>query len=177
MTRATMRSQRAAVSQTLWGDLLSEFDEPLERLQYDWGTTQPFRLPEVIAGECDNRATGIASTFRAGARWDISAATASRWMAEGVAQVVDVREIVEFLGAHIPGARCRSVPSWEPETEDGIQVVVTCRSGRRSREAVAWLRNRGWTAVYSLAGGLLGWMREGRPIELGPGAEENVHIR
>jgi rhodanese-related sulfurtransferase len=42
---------------------------------------------------------------------------------------------------------------------------VSCRSGNRSVKGAVVLRKHGFQAVYSLAGGLVGWQRENLPIE------------
>jgi sulfur-carrier protein adenylyltransferase/sulfurtransferase len=74
--------------------------------------------------------------------------------------LIDVREPGEWAIAHLPGAklipkgtlagRLRSVPKRRP-------VVVYCKSGRRSADAVRYLLGHGFVTVRSLSGGIDGW--------------------
>jgi SulP family sulfate permease len=78
-------------------------------------------------------------------------------------QIIDVREPREFNRGHIPGAhpiplptlleRMDQVPSTHP-------VVIVCRGGRRSTRATALLRERGYSNVRVLRGGMIAWERE-----------------
>jgi adenylyltransferase/sulfurtransferase len=43
------------------------------------------------------------------------------------------------------------------ELDSSRQIVAHCRSGKRSAEAVAFLRQAGFTKVWNLAGGILAW--------------------
>lgn len=45
------------------------------------------------------------------------------------------------------------------------QVVVVCQTGGRSIEAAHYLSTHGCKTVYNLAGGTLGWMRDGYPVK------------
>ncbi len=90
---------------------------------------------------------------------DISSADAHRLVAAG-AKLVDVRSPEEYAGGHIEGAV--NIPVGEvpgrlgefgPKDQD---VVVYCRSGRRSSHAAKVLREAGWTKVHNL-GGMGNW--------------------
>lgn len=77
-------------------------------------------------------------------------------------QIIDVREPYEWsigsLEAHgarlIPlGDFLDEVDSLDPETD----LVVYCRTGKRSEGAVRHLLGQGFTRVWNLRGGILGW--------------------
>jgi len=86
--------------------------------------------------------------------------------------LVDVREVDEYLGGHVPGAillpmseiaeRVDEVPA------DG-EVYVICHLGGRSLKVVQWLRQQGVDA-YSVAGGTKAWADSGREIVTGAAA-------
>jgi rhodanese-related sulfurtransferase len=83
------------------------------------------------------------------------------------AQLVDVREDDEFEAGRIPGAR--HVPLTRVQTEAaGLDrekpLIVYCRTGERSGMAADAFDASGWQAS-SIAGGLLGWVEDGLPLE------------
>jgi rhodanese-related sulfurtransferase len=43
-------------------------------------------------------------------------------------------------------------------------VVVVCRSGGRSAQVVAYLRENGWDNVANLDGGMQDWVAAGREV-------------
>ena len=93
------------------------------------------------------------------------------WVADRTGQfrLVDVREPAEFgaeLG-HIPDAElvplqslARAAGSWDPAQP----VVAVCRSGARSGTAAALLESMGFQFVASMAGGMILWNDESRPV-------------
>jgi len=83
--------------------------------------------------------------------------------------LIDVRQPDEYDEFHVPGAiliPLADVPERLVEVPDAGPVHVICRSGGRSRTAVAFLRERGYEAV-NVAGGSLAWQESGRPIATG----------
>ncbi|MEW5987367.1 MAG: SulP family inorganic anion transporter [Chloroflexota bacterium] len=78
--------------------------------------------------------------------------------------VLDVREPREFKQGHIPGARSLPMPTLF-EKPDQVphyrQVVLACRTGRRSRRVAAFLCARGHTNVAILEEGMLAWENAG----------------
>jgi rhodanese-related sulfurtransferase len=79
--------------------------------------------------------------------------------------VLDVREPVEWAHGHIDGAvhvPLGQLTARHTELPDG-QVLVVCRVGGRSAQAVAWLQQQGHEVV-NLAGGMLDWEAAGRPM-------------
>lgn len=106
----------------------------------------------------------------AGEPSDITAPTLTTWekaieiMAQDDIIILDVRTPAEFEAGHIPGAV--NVPLNELSTAvnyliaDINQVIlVYCRSGNRSTEALGFLVNMGYTNVFD-AGGILDWPGE-----------------
>ncbi len=78
--------------------------------------------------------------------------------------VVDVREDEEYrmgnIGAiHIPlGSLMARLD--ELEAHKGGEVIVHCRSGKRSASAVQFLQANGFANPRNLAGGMLAWKQE-----------------
>jgi rhodanese-related sulfurtransferase len=76
--------------------------------------------------------------------------------------LLDVREEWELGVASVPDVV--HIPMGEVadrlgELERGREVVVLCRSGRRSLQVAIFLQQNGFQAV-NLAGGILAWSRE-----------------
>ncbi|KAA1427908.1 rhodanese-like domain-containing protein [Nocardioides antri] len=79
--------------------------------------------------------------------------------------VLDVREDDEFVAGHIDGALhvpLSDLPARVGEMPEG-QVLVVCKVGGRSAQAVAYLAQQGHDAV-NLAGGMLDWEAAGRAM-------------
>jgi rhodanese-related sulfurtransferase len=51
---------------------------------------------------------------------------------------------------------------------------VVCRVGARSAQVAAYLRQQGWDNVRNLDGGLVQWVREGKPLVTDSGAAPTV---
>jgi phage shock protein E len=84
--------------------------------------------------------------------------------------VLDVRTPAEFAAGHVPGARNVShdqLAAKLPELGDlkDKQVVLYCRSGRRSQLAAETLSKAGFTKLRHLEGDYLAWEEAQRPIE------------
>ncbi len=74
--------------------------------------------------------------------------------------IVDVREPREFSQGHIVEAQLVPLPqilSSEMKLPNDRQIVLVCRSGRRSRRAAAALQHIGCMNVQVLQGGMLAW--------------------
>lgn len=84
--------------------------------------------------------------------------------------LLDVRELPELERAKVDDGEI-VIPLSElasrqldalPEAlkeQDG-QVIVMCHHGVRSAQVTAWLRQQGWTNVFSLAGGIDAYAKE-----------------
>ncbi len=76
--------------------------------------------------------------------------------------LVDVREQEEFDEVNLSG---RLIPlsefdrRWQEVPRD-VPVYLYCRSGRRSRTALEFLKKQGYQNGYNVAGGILSWLNE-----------------
>lgn len=83
--------------------------------------------------------------------------------------LVDVRELSEYQQAHIPGAILK--PSSTLSDSDMKQLlewenlVLYCRSGRRSRQVAEKLVSLGKQCVFDLQGGIIAWQEANLPVE------------
>ena len=78
-------------------------------------------------------------------------------------QLIDVREKYEHEVANIGGKLIPlgKIYFYLAEIAKDKQVVIYCRSGRRSADAVRLLQGvTGNTTMYNLAGGILAWAAE-----------------
>ena len=77
--------------------------------------------------------------------------------------LLDVREPWEVQTAALPNSIL--IPMGEiptrahTELDPDAPVVVLCHHGARSLSVTMWLRNQGFEAAQSLAGGIDGWSR------------------
>lgn len=74
-------------------------------------------------------------------------------------QLIDVREEFEYDlsnlgGTHIPLA---GILAEQDQVSRGKQVIIHCRSGKRSAQAVQLLERAGFDNLYNLKGGILAW--------------------
>lgn len=78
--------------------------------------------------------------------------------------VIDVREPREFSQGHIPDAQ--SIPladilAHQPDLPKDQNIVLVCRSGRRSRRAAHTLNKMGFAKVALMEGGMAAWEAAG----------------
>jgi rhodanese-related sulfurtransferase len=98
---------------------------------------------------------------------EVSPEHAAGALAEGSAQVIDVREDYERAAGHAPGTRHIELANLTGEAgtiDRDRPVIFQCRVGSRSLMAAQAFRRAGYDA-YSMAGGLVQWADEGRPLE------------
>lgn len=85
------------------------------------------------------------------------------------ATVIDVREVDEYIDAHVPGVRLVPLGTL-PDELDALQrderLFIICRSGARSLRAADFLLANGFDAV-SVAGGTMAWVQRGLDYETG----------
>jgi rhodanese-related sulfurtransferase len=79
--------------------------------------------------------------------------------------LIDVREQEEFdevnlSGKLIPLSEFES--RWQEIPQEG-PVYLYCRSGRRSRTALEFLKKQGYGNCYNVTGGILAWLNEINP--------------
>ena len=88
-------------------------------------------------------------------------------LADGSAQVIDVREGYEREAGHIPGTRhiqLMDLTSQAETIDRDRPVIFYCRVGSRSFMAAQAFRRAGFEAS-SMAGGLQRWAAEGHGLE------------
>lgn len=91
---------------------------------------------------------------------DIDPPTLNQWMKEQKALLLDVREADEFAQEHIPGAELMPLSTFDPASVPQLidkQVVLQCKSGKRSAKAAQKMFQAGFKQVIHLQGGLLAW--------------------
>lgn len=106
---------------------------------------------------------------------EIDVVTLAARREEGAA-LIDVREADEYAGARVPGAH--HIPLGEvvdriSEVPNEGTVYVICARGGRSAKAVEHFRTVGIDAV-NVAGGTLGWIDAGLPIDADVGTEDGT---
>ena len=80
--------------------------------------------------------------------------------------LIDVREEDEFNDVNIGG---KLIPMSELEErfaeipKDAPIVYIYCRSGRRSRTAIEFLKSKGYSNGINVTGGILAWLNEVNP--------------
>jgi rhodanese-related sulfurtransferase len=98
---------------------------------------------------------------------EISPSRVAELLERGEAELVDVRTQEERDAGRIRGSRHVPIDSLSAEADSlnaSKTLVLYCRSGDRSGGAADAFAASGREA-HSLAGGLLAWVEEGRPIE------------
>jgi phage shock protein E len=81
--------------------------------------------------------------------------------------LLDVRTPEEYADGHIAGSiniPLAELPNQLSQVPQNVMVVVYCRSGNRSAQAVALLKDAGYTQVLDM-GGIVEWVNAGFPVE------------
>ena len=115
-------------------------------------------------------ATSLAFANTASAQEPATTPTKTMELAKSGTLVIDVREPEELaqLAYDVPNLvnipladvakRANEIPKDKP-------VIVVCRSGGRSAEAVAELQKLGYSNLTTLEGGLYAWQEAGMPVK------------
>lgn len=101
--------------------------------------------------------------------WDIDTETFAAATQQGDAVVVDVREAMEYVQGHVPGAipmPMSQLGSRLHELNRSARLYLICATGNRSGAMTDALRQMGFDA-WNVAGGTMAWVRSGRPLESG----------
>lgn len=115
----------------------------------------------------------LSTTFRrTGGANSLSPTQATLLINREDAQVIDVREPVEYAAGHLPESR--NIPAGEllervgeiEKLKDG-PVILLCQSGVRSASACPKLAKLGFARVHTLDGGIEAWVQAGLPIKKG----------
>jgi adenylyltransferase/sulfurtransferase len=99
----------------------------------------------------------------------ITPKTLKQWIDEGRSiQIIDVREPAEYEIVSIPGSVL--IPKNEFIMGDALsklpqdkQIVLHCKTGVRSAEALAIVKNAGFADAVHLASGVVGWVNQIEP--------------
>lgn len=86
------------------------------------------------------------------------------------ALLVDVRETDEFAAVRAEKAMNLPLSTLAmrfQELPKDRDLVIICRSGRRSTQAIEFLISNGYSQVINLTGGTNAWVAEGLPTEQG----------
>ena len=99
---------------------------------------------------------------------DISVTELARRIQAGLgnATLLDVREPHEWEIVHLPGATLiprGELPNHLNELSQTDEILVYCRSGARSAQAVQFLRQMGFKKARNVKGGVLAWAHEVDP--------------
>jgi len=82
--------------------------------------------------------------------------------------LVDVRTPAETAQGMLAGAEAvpmHLAPLRLEEWRNRKKIVVYCRTGARSGQVCAWLQQQGVEQAINLSGGIVGWHRQGYPVE------------
>lgn len=112
----------------------------------------------------------VAPSFATGAV-NLNSSQARALLAKNAKMVVlDVRTPEEYRQAHLKGSlliplgelgrRVQEIPRDRP-------VLVYCAVGARSQTAASFLSSKGYRDVYNMADGIVGWYKNGLPLQIG----------
>ena len=103
---------------------------------------------------------------------EISPETVHRWVGDGEALLVDVREANEWAQARLEEAVHVPMSAFDADripTGTGKKVVFICAQGLRSEQVRQYVVAQGiLTDAYNMAGGLKAWAEAGLPLETEP---------
>ncbi len=99
---------------------------------------------------------------------EIDAAQLAQWVRDPnrKLRVIDVRQMHEIASGTVPKAEALPLHMLPAKIQDlprDEELVVVCRSGARSAQACLFLLQNGFSNVYNLRGGMMGWMQSGFP--------------
>ncbi|WP_353928929.1 rhodanese-like domain-containing protein [Okeanomitos corallinicola TIOX110] len=103
----------------------------------------------------------------------LNAATVKELHEQGKVQLIDVREISEYTGEHIPGSQVLPLSNFQLEQVsliDSKQIVLYCHAGNRSNQAAQKLIQSGFTEFSQLQGGITAWKQSGYPTKVNKNA-------
>lgn len=100
---------------------------------------------------------------------EINASELAQWVndANHKLRVIDVRQMQEIASGTVPSAEplpLHVLPARIHELSPEEKLVMVCRSGARSAQACLFLIQQGFSNVYNLRGGMMGWMQSGLPV-------------
>lgn len=99
---------------------------------------------------------------------EIDASQLAQWVDDAghKMRVIDVRQMEEIRTGTVPKAEAlplHTLPIKVHELPKDEKLVMVCRSGARSAQACMFLQQHGFSNVYNLRGGMMGWVQSGFP--------------
>lgn len=91
-------------------------------------------------------------------------------MAQQGAVLADVRDAQRYTNAHPKGAfhlTNQTFLQFETLVDFDSPIILSCYHGVSSRNVAAFLVEQGYENVFSVIGGLEGWIKAGLPVETG----------
>ena len=84
--------------------------------------------------------------------------------------VIDVRTVEEFKAGHIKGAININIKQSDAfskieKLDYKAKYIVYCRTANRSKKAVDYMISKGFTNIYHITDGFIGWLRNGLPVQ------------
>mgnify|MGYP006301450291 CR=1 FL=1 len=132
-----------------------------------------FVLLIVLLSGCGlSPSVGTGSDFAVSAQNDaLSVNLSSKQVAElyrhGYVVIVDVRQAWEYEDVHVEDSiliPLDELPERTDEVPTDQPVILLCRSGNRSGQAIRLLENAGFDNVHNLVGGITAWEQQGYPV-------------
>lgn len=92
--------------------------------------------------------------------------------AGSVHELLDVRTVPEYAGAHVPGAKLiplneLNAGAYLAEHEPGRPIYVLCQSGMRAAKAIEEFERAGCDDCVLVEGGTQAWAEAGLPVHRG----------
>ena len=96
-----------------------------------------------------------------------TSAMATRLINQDHAQVIDVRDKVEFKSGHISGSTnipLANLTDKDPNLDKNHPIIVVCKMGQRAQTGAMALKKQGYQNVLVLTGGITTWRGDGLPL-------------
>ena len=132
--------------------------------------TSALAVVAVLLGGCSTGGTQAPPPVAAPASAaSLPAADFAAAMARPGTVLLDVRTPAEFAAGHLRGATNLDIGSpgfaaAAAELDKSLTYAVYCRSGSRSRVALAAMAELGFTNSFDLSGGILAWQAAGGEV-------------
>ena len=140
---------------------------------FKYASSMNRHIPGVYMGDASSSGERMMNTLientRGTAALTIDVEPAFEMIEAGSPFVVDVREIDEYRGGHIPEAvnmplqEMSDYAAFLPEDHEA-PILVVCESGNRSLSGALFLTSLGYRDVRSINGGTRDWLGGGFPI-------------
>lgn len=131
------------------------------------GPSAPLGFELAFAGTTDDAAAAVPAPAPA-PLVALSPEQLAARIKDGNIRLIDVRTDAEVAEGKIPGAEHIALDKFDPaalDLSDGREVVLYCRSGRRSAIAGEKLAAATGGPVEHLDGGILAWEAAGQPVD------------